>query len=275
MNSEFVPSPEALPAAFYRALGDGRYESTPATAGPWSAKSQHAGPPSALVGHVMERHAPRRGMRIARVTVELLRPVPVADLTVDVRTVRSGGSVELLEGEVSAAGATVLLARAWRLVAGPDDTPSLRPVPPAPDLPGPQPPHTMADAHLDGYVSAMEWRFADGLGFDSLGPGTAWARQRIPLVAGVVDSPLTRALTVADSSWAVGFELDHHARLVINTDVTLALHRDPVGEWLCLRSHTAASPGGSGLALGQLDDASGSCGQVVQTLLVTERRVGP
>ncbi|MFB7942936.1 thioesterase family protein [Streptomyces sp. NPDC056049] len=271
VNSECVPSPES----FYRALGGGRFESTSATAGPWSAKSQHAGPPSALVGHVMERHAPRPGLRIARVTVELLRPVPVADLTVEVRTVRSGGSVEVLEGEVSADGTTVLLARAWRLVAGPGDTPELRPVPPAPALPGPQPPHTMAGAHLDGYVSAMEWRFADGGGFDTLGPGTAWVRQRVPLVAGVPDSPLTRALTVADSSWAVGFELDHHTNLVINTDVTLALHRDPVGEWLCLRSHTAASPHGSGLALGELDDVSGSCGQVLQTLLVTERRVGP
>ncbi|MDN3270519.1 thioesterase family protein [Streptomyces sp. MA15] len=272
MNPEFVPSPEALPDAFYRELGGGRYESTPATAGPWSAKSQHAGPPSALVGRALERHAPRPGMRIARVTVELLRPVPVADLAVKVRTVRSGGSVEVLEGEVTAAGATVLLARAWRLVASPRATPSLQPVPPAPALPGPQPPHTMAGAHPDGYIAAMEWRFEDGRGFDSLGPGTAWARQRIPLVAGAPDSPLTRALTVADSSWAVGFELDHHSNLVINTDMTLALHRDPVGEWLCLRSHTAASPEGSGLALGQLDDALEGCGRVLQTLLVTERR---
>ncbi|SCG02204.1 hypothetical protein GA0115256_14497 [Streptomyces sp. DconLS] len=44
MNPEFVPSPEVLPEAFYHELGGGRYESTPATAGPWSAKSQHAGP---------------------------------------------------------------------------------------------------------------------------------------------------------------------------------------------------------------------------------------
>ncbi|MYR00595.1 MULTISPECIES: thioesterase family protein [unclassified Streptomyces] len=275
MNPEFVPSPEVLPEAFYHELGGGRYESTPATAGPWSAKSQHAGPPSALVGHAMERHDPRPGMRIARMTVELLRPVPVGDLTVTVRTVRSGGSVEVLEGEITAVGETVLLARAWRLVASPPYTPSLGPVPPAPALPGPQPPHTMADAHLDGYIAAMEWRFEDGRGFDSLGPGTAWARQRIPLVAGAPDSPLTRALTVADSSWAVGFELDHHTNLVINTDVTLALHRDPVGEWLCLRSHTEAGPGGSGLALGQLDDELGSCGRVLQTLLVTERRDRP
>ncbi|WP_051774769.1 thioesterase family protein [Streptomyces sp. NRRL S-237] len=275
MNPELVPFPDALPAAFYHDLGDGRFESTPATAGPWNAKSQHAGPPSALIGRALEHHDPRPGMRIARVTVELLRPVPVADLRVEVRTVRSGGSVEILEGEITADDVPVLLARAWRLVTSPEDTPALRPVPPAPALPGPQPPHTMAGAHLDGYIAAMEWRFEDGAGFDTLGPGAAWARQRIPLVTGSPDSPLTRALTVADSSWAVGFELDHHKNLVINTDVTLALHRDPVGEWLCLRSHTAAGPNGSGLAVGQLDDATGGCGQVLQTLLITERRGRP
>ncbi|MEU3130895.1 thioesterase family protein [Streptomyces sp. NPDC006874] len=257
--------------AFYHHLGNGRFASSPATAGPWSAKTQHGGPPSALMGRAMEQHAPRRGMRIARVTVELLRPVPVADLELEVRTVRSGGRTEILEGEMTSGGTPVLVARAWRLVASPPETPSLCPAPAAPQRPGPQAPHTMAAAHLDGYVSAMEWRFEPGKGFDSLGPGTAWARQRIPLVEGAQDTPLTRALTLADSSWAVAFELDHHAGLVINTDITLALHRDPVGEWLCLRSDTAASPAGSGLALGQLDDAIGDCGRVLQTLLVTER----
>jgi hypothetical protein len=37
---------------------------------------------------------------------------------------------------------------------------------------------------------------------------------------------------------------------------------------LCLRSQTAASPGGVGLAEGQLHDASGDCGRVLQTLFV-------
>ncbi|MBY8889034.1 thioesterase family protein [Streptomyces sp. PTM05] len=263
--------PDSASDFFYRDLGGGRYESTAATAGPWSPKAQHAGPPSALLGRALERHEPRDGFRIARVTLELPRPVPVGEVEVAVRTVRSGGRAELLEGELSADGRPVMYARAWRIAAAPGDTPALRPLPPPPALPEPQPLHTMAGAHLDGYVSAMEWRFGPGGGFDVLGPGSAWVRQRVPLVAGEDDTPLTRALTVADSTWAVAFELDHHRRLVINTDVTLALHREPVGEWFCLRAATAASPDGSGLASGTLDDAAGDCGRVVQTLLVAER----
>ncbi|MFI0260707.1 thioesterase family protein [Streptomyces sp. NPDC017056] len=263
--------PEVLDQAFYTSLGAGRYESSSATAGPWSAKTQHAGPPSALLGRALESHEAREGFRVARVTVELPRPVPVGELHVQVRTVRSGGRTELVEGELTSDGSTVMLARAWRIAAGPADTPRLRPETDPPPLPAPQPPHTMAGAHLDGYIAAMEWRFEPGKGFDTPGPGTAWARQRIPLVAGEPDTPLTRALTLADSNWAVAFELDHFRQLVINTDITLALHRDPVGEWFCIRSSTAASPAGSGLALGQLDDAAGDCGRILQTLLVADR----
>jgi Thioesterase-like superfamily len=260
-----------LPEAFYRDLGGGRYASTAATAGPWSPDTQHGGPPSALLGRAMERCAPRPGLRIARLTVEIPRPIPVADLQVGVRIIRSGGRAELLEGEITAGGRPVLLARAWRLAAGPADTPALQHVPAPPPVPAPQPPHGMAGAYIDGYVSAIEWRFPAGQNFETRGPGTLWARQRIPLVAGEADTPLTRVLTLADSNWAVGFELDHLGRLVINTDVTIALHREPAGEWFCLRTATAASPYGSGLAVGQLDDEAGDLGRVLQTLLVAER----
>jgi hypothetical protein len=260
-----------LPEAFYRELGDGRYESTAATAGPWSPETQHAGPPSALLGRAMERCARRADLRIARVTLEIPRPVPVGELRVDVRVAHAGRRTELLEGEITAEGKAVLLARAWRIAGSPADTPHLRPDAGAPPVPGPQPPHGMAGAYLDGYVSAIEWRFVSGAGFDTPGPGTAWARQRIPLLAGEPDTPLSRALTLADSSWAIGFELDHARQRIINTDITVALHREPVGEWLCLRSATAASPHGSGLAHGRLDDADGGCGHILQTLLIADR----
>jgi hypothetical protein len=266
-----TPEPADLPESFYRNRGHGRFESTSATAGPWSKKTQHAGPPSALLGRALERLPGRPGLRVARVTLEIPRPIPVGDLEVRARIARAGGRTELLTGEITSNGQPVLLATAWRVAVSPADTPPLRPEPPPPPLPGPQPRHTMAGAHLDGYIAAMEWRFDGTAGFDTPGPGTAWARQRIPLLAGEQDSPLSRTLTLADSSWAVAFELDHQRQFVINTDVTVALHRDPAGEWLCLRSATAASPNGSGVAVGQLHDGLGDCGRVLQTLLIADR----
>lgn len=264
-------SQEGISDAFYSALGLGRYASSAATAGPWSPKTQHGGPPAALIGLAMERHAPRPSFRIARITVELPRPVPVANLEVQVRTAHSGKRAELLEGTIMADGQPVLLARAWRMASSPDDTPSLRDAVDLLPLPAAPEPPRMTGAYMDGYVSAMEWRFGHDRGFDATGPGAVWARQRIPLLSGTPDTPLTRALMLADSTWAVAFELDHAYRLVINTDVTLILHRDPASEWLCVRAATSASPRGSALAVGQLSDTLGDCGRVMQNLLVAVR----
>jgi len=58
--------------AFYLPDPDqpGRFLSTELTRGPWSPDAQHAGPPSALLGHVIERCEPRPGFQVGRVAVE-------------------------------------------------------------------------------------------------------------------------------------------------------------------------------------------------------------
>ncbi|MGH7910220.1 MAG: thioesterase family protein [Candidatus Dormibacteraceae bacterium] len=261
--------------AFYRRLGGDRFASSPRTAGPWGPDTQHAGPPSALLGRILQECAPRPELRLARITLEIPRPVPVGELEARARVVRSGGRSELLEGEIRAAGVTVMTARAWRIARAPEDTPSLRLDRPAPGVPAaPASPPAMRGAYVLGYMAAMEWRLARGGSFDDPGPGIAWARQRIPLLAGEEDTGPTRALTLADSSWAVGFELDLRRQFAINTDLTLALYRDPLGQWLSLQSATAASAGGSGLARGTMGDERGEVGVVLQTLLVSDRRPG-
>ncbi|WP_243716979.1 thioesterase family protein [Actinomadura darangshiensis] len=256
--------------AFYRPLGGGRFASTPATAGPWSPGFQHGGPVSALIGRAFERHDPVPGTRVARVTVEILSPVPVAELDVNVRVVRPGKRIALLGGEITHEGRPVVRATAWRIMAAPAH---LVPVvhgsapPPLPDSPGPF--GDWPGVHLDGYLSAMEWRLVRGA-FGEPGPGTVWARPRIPLVAGEADTPLARTLTLADSASGIGSQLDLSKWMIINTDVTVALHRDPVGDWLCLDASLDASPGGSALCQGTLADRSGEFGRALQTLLVDE-----
>lgn len=256
--------------AFYVPLGDGRFTATPATAGPWSPGFQHGGPVSGLLGRALERHDPVPGTRVARVTVEILSPVPVATLDVSVRVVRPGRRIALLEGEMTHEGRPVVRATAWRILAAPS---SLEPVvhaPAPPPLPGStQPFPEWRDVHTGGYLSAMEWRLVHGE-FGRPGPGTTWARPRIPLVAGESDTPLVRALTLADSASGIGSQLDLSKWLIINTDVTVALHRDPVGEWLCLAASLDASPGGSALCDATLADTSGEFGRAIQTLLVDE-----
>lgn len=276
MTDAVPPPPPA--EAFYEPLGDhggaARFASTPATAGPWSPGLQHGGPVSGLVGRAMERHDPVPGTRLARVTVEIMRPVPVATLEISVRTVRPGRRVALLEAEMTHEGRPVVRATAWRIAAAPanvdqaDHTPAAPPLPPAASALG-----GWQDAHMGGYLSAMEWRPAEGA-FGEPGPGGTWARARIPLVAGERDSPLVRALTLADSMSGIGSQLDLSKWLIINTDMTVALHRDPAGEWLFMRASINVDPDGSALAEATLADESGSVGRGLQTLLVDDRPGG-
>ena len=95
---------EVSAEAFFVPLGDGRYRATERTSGPWDPRHQHAGPPSALLTGLLERTAPREDMVLARVTVEILGAVPIAEVEVSTSVERPGRSVELLAGELRADG---------------------------------------------------------------------------------------------------------------------------------------------------------------------------
>lgn len=256
---------------FYRRLDDDLFESTPATAGPWSPGAQHGGPVTALLGRALERCAPAPDLRVARVTAEILGPVPVAPLRVGARVVRPGRRVQWLEGEVSAAGRVVMRGSAWRIARSPAHTPDIDHGPPPAPIPAAQSRFEgFADRsglHTDGYLSAVEWRFVSGH-FETRGPGEVWARPRLPLVEGEPDTPLTRALLLADSGSGVGSQLDLRKWLIINTDLTVALPRDPHGEWISMRAQVSTTPGGAGLAETWLGDQAGEFGRALSTMLV-------
>jgi len=252
--------------AFYEPLGDGRFRSTPHTRGPWDPAFQHAGPPAALLGRALERCAPRDDFVPARVTFEILRPVPVAELVVDARVVRPGRSVELLDGELKAGGETVMTVRAWRVKATGAETVADQPPPPRPDDATPPPPG------LDGfgYGRAVELRFAAG-GWDEAGPATVWTRLRVPVVAGEEPTGLQRVLAVADSANGVSAVLPLGEWLFINPELTVHLRRAPRGEWICLDAETTISHGGAGFARSVLCDDDGVVAQGAQALLVAPR----
>jgi hypothetical protein len=256
--------------AFYEPAGTDGFVATSATSGPWNPQAQHGGPPSALAARALERHEPDEGQRLARVAVDILRPVPVGKLTVRTRTVRPGRRVAMLETVVEADGQEVLHARGWRIAfpGGPVPVTGSTMPPPIPDeQAGP----TFAGANLDGYLTTVDWRFVEGVGFDTPGPAVVWSRPRLALVAGEETSPMCRALLVADSGSGVSAVLDARKFVFINVDLTVILHRDPVGEWLLLDAATTIGDQGTGLARTTLADQQGECGGAVQTLMVTPR----
>jgi Thioesterase-like superfamily len=253
--------------SFYEPLGDGRFASTPHTRGPWDPSFQHAGPPSALLGRALEHCEPRDGFVLARATFEILRPVPVAEVEVATRVARPGRSVELLEGELSAGGETIMLARAWRVKASTasdidrDPPPPARPAEPTPPPPG-----------LDGfgYGRAVELRFAAG-GWGQRRPATVWTKLLQPIVPDEEPSGVQRVLAVADSGNGVSAVLSWDEWLFINTELTVHFRREPRGEWICLDAETSIASGGAGLARSVLSDDDGVVAQGAQALFVTPR----
>lgn len=254
-------------AAFFVPLGGGRFVATPHTRGPWDPAHQHAGPPAALLCRALERCDPREGMLLARLTFEILRPVPVAEVAVSAYVVRPGRSVQLLEGELSSEGERVMTVRAWRVKA--TDAPDRRTdgSPPPRPSEAAAPPRGLRDF---GYGDAVELRFAAG-GWGVPGPATVWTRLRVAVVEDESPTGLQRVLAVADSGNGVSAVLSWDDWLFINPELTVHVLREPLGEWICLDAETTIASGGAGLASSVLSDDEGVVARGGQSLLVLAR----
>ena len=206
---------------------------------------------------------------IARMTVDILGAIPVGELKLSSRVLRPGRSVELLEAALSAGGREVARAHAWRVLRATQEIAPPRPASTAPPLTADDVP-LAADGWVDGYLSAVEWRFAAGA-FGQPGPATAWTRLRHPLVPGEPPSPLQRVLAVADSGNGISSELELTNWHFINPELTVHVHREAVGEWICLDALTTISRGGVGLATSVLSDLDGPIGVGAQSLLIAQR----
>jgi hypothetical protein len=247
----------------------GRYLAGPATSGPWSAELQHGGPPNALAVAAAERvlaeHTGRTDLRSMRLAADFVGPVPVSEVTTHARVVRAARTAALAEVTVAAAGRECLLARVW--FVRDDDTSALAPpLAPARVVPAGEP----LDADF-GYGASLEWRFVQGrMGVP--GPAAAWARPRLPLVAGYSFSPLARAVLVADSGSGISAELDWTKWSFLNVDLDVHLARPLLGEWVLMEAATQLGPNGSALARSTLSDVHGPVGGGLQTLVVAPLR---
>lgn len=256
-------------AAFYLPDGDG-FVATEHTRGPWDERAQHAGPPCALIAHVLEAAHPRADARMARITVEILRPVAIGPLRVTTEVARGGRNVELLAASLSTPDGPAMLARAWRIrTAELDVTARAEPPPPAPGEGTPEP--FWPDAPATGWHTGVEARFTHGA-WRRPGPAGVWFRARRPLLPATAWTPLARVLLVADAGNGVSGEADPGTLLFVNTDLTVACHRLPVGEWIHVDARTWLEADGTGLAASALSDERGLLGRGLQSLFVAPVR---
>jgi acyl-coenzyme A thioesterase PaaI-like protein len=261
------------PQAFFVADGDA-FRATELTRGPWSRELMHAGPPSALLARAIERALPADlPMTVARMTVDLLKPLPVTTYTVATSVLRAGRKAQWLGAELKGpdgglvARATASCIRTTQLTLPVQGDPVNDPVPSPADSSAFEFPFFVHGEA--GYGSAMETRLARGKFWD--GRISMWMRMRCGLVEGEPPSPLQRVMAAADSGNGVSAVLDPTKFTFVNPDLTVHLHRMPVGEWVCLDARTIPQAHGVGLADTRLLDEHGPIGRSAQSLIIEAR----
>lgn len=257
------------PEAVFERDGD-RYVPSELARGPWSAEAQHGGAPAGLVAAAIERIEPGPSF-VARLTLDLVKPVPLAPLTVETEVVRPGKKVQVVDARVRSGDDVVVMARALRLRTADLDVPRAGPDRVPPDIPGPDASEVLDDQAMwtEGlrFWAAFEMRLARGTWFEP-GPAAVWFRLAVPMVAGEEPSPFVRVAAAADFGNGVSAALERARYVFINPDLTVTLHRPARGEWICLDALTHAEPDGVGLAESALYDVHGRIGRAVQTLLL-------
>jgi acyl-CoA thioesterase len=242
----------------------------PDAAGPWDPRMQHGSAPASLAVWVAERVPTPVAMHVARVTIDLMRPVPLAPLTIQTEVLREGRKIQLCGIKLLADGVVVVSATVLKIKAQAQTLPDhVRDLPV--ELPGPEESEPeRGEAAASPFVKFMTMRAARGR-FAKPGPGAIWFRVDKPLIEGFAVSQAMRAVVAADFSNGTSSLLDFRHWTFINADLTVSFARQPFGEWILLDGESWIGPDGAGLATARLADRVGYFGRAVQSLVIEKR----
>ncbi|MEN2744642.1 thioesterase family protein [Sinomonas halotolerans] len=250
--------------SYYVSLGGGRFRSTIHAQGAWNAHEQHMAPASGIIAHCLALHDPRPGLRIARISYEILGLIHAGEFEVTVRTLRPGRTIELLEAELAAQGRVAIRANAWRLVTSDSSAVAAvedRPIPPIAEC-------ERWDGSTEwpgGYIRSLEMHRAAG---HRPGSGTVWIRTAHPLVGGAESPDWVRLIGLVDTANGIATRVPpgRGSWAFPNVDLQVHMYREPRGEWLGIDNSVSFGTDGIGLTSSVLHDEQGPFGRAEQIL---------
>ncbi len=269
--------PTADPGAEQRAASSGalftrdgeHFRPTDRARGPWSPDALHGSPVAALIAFCVEQHLHELSsesnnaggeLRIARQTIDLFRPVPYGRLLVEVEPIRTGRRLVVLQSRISCEGK--LLTQATTLCLHSDAR--LGSVGAEHNTEPPPPPAEAIPNRVDrvgnrwvSYPGTLEMRHIVPPGGEHA--PVVWIRADAPVLADAPLSPAVRAASIADfvSPFA---NMQPGRSGYVNADITLHLHRPPVGDWQFLRIVSRGAADGVATAQAVLGDGTGAYG---------------
>ena len=179
----------AAPASAIFRVDGNRVATSPLAGGPWDPRAQHGSPPAALVAWIAETMPAPVPMHVVRLTIDMMRPVPVASLTFEAEVIKEGRKIQLCAIRLLADGVEVVRAHVLKIRIRPNDVPAIAATPPL-DVPPPdQCRDDATDASRNVFLGTMSVRPAFGR-FIEQGRAALWFRANVPLIEGVPLSPL-------------------------------------------------------------------------------------
>lgn len=254
--------------------GGALVQPSPYTGGPWNPEHQHGGAVSALLTRCLDRIATPGPMRLARITIDMFRGVPLTPLRVETRIVRGGRRIQAIEAELFDGERLVARASGLRIRVddGVAELEALAPVDPeVGDPPAVVPDFDMRAGigEIPPFVRAVE--IVPGRAERCGDPATTWTRLRCGVVEGEPTSPVVRLAALVDFASGTGNAMDYTKYSSINPDLSINLVREPRSEWIALRGVTYRSGDGLGQSLATVHDLEGPIGRAQACLLLDRR----
>lgn len=256
-----------LASAFFRVEDDHFYIGNDPARGPWSADACHAGPVTGAIARSFEACVADK--QLMKLSVEILRPVPIAGFRVEPEIIKSGRMVTTARATIKdQAGKLVATASSMHM-----QLQDLGPVPSVKDglssveesEPGDFP-IKFTRHGLPSFSTGIEILYPQGEDSEP-GPTSLWMKA-LPIVEGEQPSPFQSLCPLADCGNGISRNGELDQISFINPDITIVMHRAPQDVWLGTRSRSHWQSSGMGLAEATLFDSQGPIASVMQTLLL-------
>jgi len=257
-----------MSGAYFTRSGDDWFVPTEHSRGPWHPDLCHAGPVMALVVRAVENLV--HDQQLARVTAEILRPIPMAGFSVRASLLHRGRSVSRTAAEVFDDDHVYIRAYAAHIRKG-----DLGDVPTA-DIDAPE-----FSASAEGpfglgqiphgqlwFGTSVECRYAPGSEPSAGGPTTMWMRTKVPILPDEEPSPFQKLSPLADCANGVSSNAQLATFSFVNVDLSLSVLREPVGDWFASQATSFWQPNGIGQTDARLFDTQGVVGLASQSVIL-------